>query len=370
MRMMRWMAAGTAALVLGTTGAVAEPGPGYFASKNVKFVKNIPLHTDSPGGRLVGRYFYLTTERDLTIYDVSKPAAPKEVGHLLFPTPQTYFFPEEDVDTNGKILLYGSGGELNVVDVSKKRNPRIIGSVGGADEHTISCVLDCTYAYGSEGVIVDLRNPRKPKIVGDWAKPRGIRSNHDVTEVAPGRIVTSSQPMLFLDARQNPAKPKLLATGVNKDERFIHANLWPNRMRERYLLVGGETGGPRCDGADDGALMTWDTRGWKRTHSFRMVDEYRVTNGLPTDGNSPVNQFCTHWFDPHPTYRNGGLLSMGWYEHGTRFLRVTGKGKIKEAGYFLALGASTSAAYWIGRNYVYTLDYNRGLDIIKFTGKP
>ena len=60
---------------------------------------------------------------------------------------------------------------------------------------------------------------------------------------------------------------------------------------------------------------------------------------------------------------------MGWYEHGTRFLRVSSKGKISEVGYFLPAGGSTSAAYWVGRNIVYAVDYNRGLDILRFTGK-
>lgn len=84
---------------------------------------------------------------------------------------------------------------------------------------------------------------------------------HDVTEVAPGLIVTSSQPILFLDARTDPAKPTLLATGANKDERFIHANRWPREAKDRFLLVGGETGPPDCDSETSGAFMVWDTTG-------------------------------------------------------------------------------------------------------------
>jgi hypothetical protein len=37
-----------------------------------------------------------------------------------------------------------------------------------------------------------------------------------------------------------------------------------------------------------------------------------------------------HWFDEHPTYRNGGLVALGYYEHGTRFLDIQRNGKIKE----------------------------------------
>lgn len=360
----------TTALVGSGSPVTAEPGPGYFASGNVEWLTTMPIHTDGVGARIVGKHLYLTTERDLTIYDISKPASPRRVGHMPFVPPQEFYFPEEDVDTNGKILLSGSQGTLYVIDVREKANPHVIGSVDGADEHTISCVLDCKYAYGSEGVIVDLRKPSKPKIVGDWTKASGAgRGGHDVTEVAPGYVVTSTQPIMLLDARRNPRKPKLLATGSNKDDRFIHGNLWPRKMKDKFLLVGGETSGPSCSDGSSAAFMTWDARKWRRTRSFSMIDEYRVKNGLPTDGDAPADLYCGHWFSTHPTYRNGGLVSIGWYEHGTRFLDVSRKGKIKEVGYFLPLGGSTSAAYWVSKRIVYAVDYNRGLDILRFTGR-
>lgn len=354
----------------GGSGAHAGPGPGYFSSNNVELVQSLPIHADGVGARVVGKYMYLTTERDLTIYDISKAAAPERIGFMPFVPPQEFYFPEEDVDTNGRILLSGSQGTLYVIDVRDKTAPEVIGSVEGADEHTISCVLDCKFAYGSEGVIVDLRKPRKPKIVGNWAQGTAApRGGHDVTEVKPGMVVTSTQPIQLLDARKRPARPKVLATGRNTDQRFIHGNLWPRRMKDRFLLAGGETSGPSCQTSESGAFMTWDTRKWRSKRSFRMIDEYRVKNGNPAEGDAAADLFCTHWFDTHRRWRNGGLVSMGWYEHGTRFLKVSSKGKIKEVGYFLPLGGSTSAAYWVGKRIVYSVDYNRGLDILRFTGK-
>ena len=64
-----------------------------FASDNVEYVKNFPQHTDSAGGRKVGNYFYITTERDLTIYDISQPELPQRMGFL--PLPQQPYFAEE-----------------------------------------------------------------------------------------------------------------------------------------------------------------------------------------------------------------------------------------------------------------------------------
>jgi hypothetical protein len=60
---------------------------------------------------------------------------------------------------------------------------------------------------------------------------------------------------------------------------------------------------------------------------------------------------------------------MAWYEHGTRFLKVNGKGKISSEGYFLPVGGATSAAYWINDKILYAVDYQRGIDILRWTGK-
>jgi hypothetical protein len=346
----------------------AEPGPGYFATDNVEWITTIPIETDGAGARLVGDFFYVTTSRYLSIYDVSQPESPARVGTL--PLPQEPQFAEEDVDTNGEVLLVGTLGDVYVINVEDKSNPTITATVPGADEHTISCILDCTFAYGSGGVIIDLRDPTAPKVVGDWAEgtpaPDG---GHDVTEVAPGLVVTSTQPILLLDARENPVKPKVIALGANEDNRLIHGNLWPNGMKERFLLAGGESTGS-CDREGSGKFMTWDTKGWRKHHTFKMVDELGMQNGLPTEGDMPANTFCAHWFDPHPTYKNGGLVAMDWYEHGTRFLNVDKKGKISEVGYFVAVASAASAPYWINDEILYSVDYNRGIDILRFTGKP
>ena len=352
-------------VALAATTIPAQSIPVYFASDNVEYIGYIPLENDTAGARVVGKYLYVTNSRTLTIYDLKDPENPARLGTVVIGDDP--YFAEEDVDTNGKILLWGSFGTLKVIDVEDKSNPTVIAELDGADEHTISCVLDCTYAYGSAGVIVDLRNPTKPKIVGDWSTGTPASGGgHDVTEVAPGMVLTSTQPMMLLDARSNPAKPKVLALGSNKDGRFLHSNLWPNQMKDRYYLAGGESSGPSCDEAD-GAFMTWDTKNWKSTKTFTMVDEYRVKNGLYTDGDSPANLYCMHWFDTHPDYRNGGLVAVAWYEHGTRLLKIDSKGTIKEAGFFIPAGGSTSAAYWVTDTILYTADYNRGIDIIEVT---
>lgn len=369
------------AVLPGATPGAAEPGPGYFATANVSWVGNIPLNADSAGARLHGGYLYVTDDRGLTIYDVSEPELPVPVGVL--PMPQQAYLVEEDVDTNGKILLIGTFGDLTdslpglnrvmVIDVRNKSMPSLLSVVDGANAHTISCVADCTYAYGSNGKMIDLRNPAAPVVLpGRWYDGTTVRDSHDVTEVAPGRVVTSSNPVLLLDTT-NPAKPKQIGIGRTGDTRYLHGNLWPRQAKDKWLLVGGETPGD-CNATDAGGFQVFDaTKGHPDAENnrpmgeFKLVDTFRLPTGLPTDGNSPYDQYCAHWFDTHPSYADGGLVAMGWYEHGTRFLDVNKTtGKITERGWFVPVGGSTSAAYWANDEIVYVLDYQRGLDILRF----
>lgn len=374
------------------------PGPGYFATDNVEWIKNIPLNTDSAGARLLGNYLYVTDDRGLTIWDVGNPVDPQFKSFT--PLPQQAYYSEEDVDTNGKILLVGTFGELlgtntpvsyvSVVDVTNKTAPVVLSKVQNADNHTVTCLLDCTWAYGSSGVIIDLRDPSNPVLKSEkWTAGLGISgAPHDVTEVAPGFVMTSSKPITYLDVRSDPVHPTKVLTASPGDNRFVHANLWPQHGTDDFLLVGGETGG-NCNKTNAGAFMAFKTQRddsdptvpvkERAVIGFQMTDQYRVATGLPTEGDSPYDQFCSHWFTTHPTYQDGGLVAVGWYEHGVRFLDVSREtvdangqivpgGDITEVGYFVPVGGSTSAAYWLNDEILYTIDYQRGIDILRFNG--
>jgi hypothetical protein len=99
-----------------------------------------------------------------------------------------------------------------------------------------------------------------------------------------------------------------------------------------------------------------------------QVDDFRITPGAPTEGRAPDSSFCVHWFDEHPYYKNGGLVAIAWYEHGTHFLKIERDGQISEVGWFLGGGGQASGAYWIDERTVYVADYIRGLDVLRFTG--
>lgn len=76
----------------------------------------------------------------------------------------------------------------------------------------------------------------------------------------------------------------------------------------------------------------------------------------------------SHWFDEHPRFDDGGLLALAWYSDGTRLVRVSKTGEMKEIGYFVPHGGITTASYWINDRIIYSIDHNRGIHILRYTG--
>ncbi|MGH2734826.1 MAG: LVIVD repeat-containing protein [Actinomycetota bacterium] len=371
-------------LVLVTTspGAIADPGPHGVTSDNVEHIAFLPFEVGTAtGAKVVGRHLYVTSWKSFSIYDISDPLEPRQLSQ----TPLGFKFENENVSTNGEIMLFAEQlpvDSLHVWNVENKSNPREIAVLDGAGSHTATCILDCKYSYGTydfvgpEGAstgatLVDLRNPSKPSELGHWNAKLKTDKIHDVTEVAPGRVLTASMPLMFVDARRNALRPKALAHGTNLDKRE-HSVVWPNKGRDKFIMSVFETNAtPRCE-AGVGAFTVWDASDWKQTKTFRVLDEWTIENGTYVDGRPAVSAplGCSpHWFQEHPRFRNGGLVAAGFYDHGTRFLRVNDKGKVSEEGYFLPWRGSTSAAYWLTDRIVYAVDYERGIDILKYTGE-
>jgi hypothetical protein len=345
-------------------------------SDNVKHVKFIPFEVGTAtGARVIGDYLFVTSWKNISIYSIKDRLNPQ----LISTTPIGFMFENEDVATDGKILLFSEslpGDALHVWDLQSYEQPREVGTLQGSGDHTTSCLLSCKFSYGSSGSITDLRRIDQPKAVGNWIdlvkkrdKNKYVASPHDLTEVAPGMMLTSSQPISFIDAR-NPLKPKILAEGKNADGRFIHSILWPRKGKDRFILAGGETNAETRCSEQSARFTVWDTKNWQRTHKFTMVDEYKYQNGVIVDGNPVVNGLgcSSHWFNEHPTWKDGGLVAVASYEHGTKFLTVNSKGKMKEVGFYEPIAGSQSAVYWVTPKLAYTVDYGRGIDILEYNG--
>lgn len=383
-------------------------GPGYVTSDNVTFVKNFPLAGDGVGGRVVGHYLYVTSTKDLEIFDISDPENPVQVGTSTI----NVEFENEQVPTDGKILgisgqtpTVNSGGYcpgnasngcLALYDVHDPANPHLITTVPGAGDHTSACVTvagqTCAYTYGSGGHITDLRtaltNGQAPLLTTDWRaqiKARGYplpSRCHHLTEARPGILVTACEPIYILSVNPEDGgsitNPAVLGfadytKAPDDQQRFVHSVIWPNHGYDKILLTGGETNFTPTCGTLNGAFSTFITGGTPSKPTFTYADEVRPVAGTYTDGNPPQGTYklgCSvHWFEQNPTFSNGGLVALASYENGTRFEQVSPTGKIQEVGFFEPLQGATSAPHWAPDNRtVYAVDYERGLDVLHWDG--
>lgn len=370
--------------VAGAQSVPIGPAAGFTSGDEVEYVGFVPFEVGSSTGvSIQGKYMYLTSWKSLSIYDISDPASPV----LLSQVPFGFAFENEQVSVtpDGRYLYFSEqlpDNVLHVWDVEDKTSPAEVVTLPGAGGHTQSCVLKCKWLYSSEGTVVDVRNPLEPKIIEglDWrAEALGQPADmHDVFEVRNGFIIDSpiSGPFHYIDVR-NPLKPKLVASGVKEAQEtgwLFHSGDWPNNATDDFILMQGEDNfNPRC-GDQNGPFQTYDARNWQKSKTFQVIDSYRVTNGVYADGSPAANGLgCSaHWFQNHPTFRNGGLVGVGYYEHGTRFLQVDSNGKIKEAGWFIPNGGSTSGFWWASEKknerIGYAVDYTRGIDILRWNG--
>lgn len=372
---------GLAAVTLAASSASAGPTAGGVTTGSVEYLKTVAFDAGgAASARLVGDHLYVATYNHISIYDVTDPVDPK----LLSATPVgVHPLSMEDVDTNGEILIFPREATRTLIvwDVSDPSNPTELAQLPNAGDHMLTCVLDCKWAYGSSPghSIVDLRDPRSPKLVGQWSQRLEANFTHDVTEVAPGRVVTASRPFVYyLDAARNPRRPRLLAAADTtplrlEGRRFLSSVQWPNRAHDRFLLIAGETPlSGRCS-QNSAVFSTWDSDRWRQTRRFELIDSFHLQNGTYVDGNPAANIVgcTTSFFEHHPDFDAGGLVTMAAAEHGTRFLFVDDRGRISERGAFLPYGGETLAASWITNEIVYAIDQTRGIDILRYdSGSP
>ena len=384
------------------------PGVGGFMSPNVSYIGTIPIDSPGVGARMVQvgaqKRFYVTGVRGLSVYDVTNPALPMPLGHFEAP-----HWENEDVsvsaDGNTAIISVETGA-MYVLDTSALPVIKLAGT-GTFGGHTSSCAVpSCDWMYSSGGGIYDLRDKTKPVNTGKkWnvgQKFNGATVNvsgiHDVNIGGPNLVITDSTPRLVLDVTI-PDAPKVVSIGKPNtgtvqnlsDPRLQHnsvrpnADLWVPRdpanpldvedpnLRPGEIFLGNSELNANTDCTMAGGFSTWSMRDYDKGKPMTQLEVFRPVRGkgdYDTDGNPAVNGLgCSgHWF----TERTG-LVAAAWYEHGVRFLtydQTTGR-NIRQLGYFQPGATSASAAHLTtdaaGNDYVYSVDYARGIDILKFT---
>jgi hypothetical protein len=359
-------------------------------------------------GRLV---FSHAQNEDLKVSEDGKRAIIAADGNLIVANPTTtgiHIVDTTDV-TNPRIV--GSSSPL----------VRGTGTGLGIAEHTAECAdAGCTVIYGRTGRIYDATEMPVVREAGRWNVDRngdtvGPSGIHALNRDDSGLVISDSNPRLVLDPSEDPFKPTLLTQGArsaNADNRLQHNNRrtdaldWEPRgdddpiewvevdrspsatapnvvvaadpvegrgkdfrkerplMREGELFIGNsETNiNPTCNAA--GGLSTWSMINFDKGAELVQLEAFRPLNGNLTNGDPRANGLgCSgHWFT-----ENDGIVTASWYEHGVRFFDVDKTtGTIDQVGFFQPVVTQAGAAYWIDDEFVYSVDYVRGIDILKF----
>lgn len=125
-----------------------------------------------------------------------------------------------------------------------------------------------------------------------------------------------------------------------------------------------------------GSFQVWqvkqyDGRGTDGATKFlgEFKTEYNDELGLgalPTQDIVASEGFCSsHYFDTQQG--SGNLTAVAWYAQGTRFVDTTDPTNPKQVGYFMAPDSTVWATYFspVDKNIVYTMDHQRGIDVLK-----
>ena len=314
---------------------------------------------------------------------------------------------------------------VHVIDISDVAAPALLASSSqlvrgegtgrGAGEHTSECALaDCSVIYGSSGRIYEV--DEEAGVVADtgqvWNEyidpatgesgTSGGRHALDLDE--SGLLVADSTPRLVLDPQgqfvdgATPTSPGVVAVGPRPDEdsRLQHNNRRPDATQwtprpaddvvetttvgertrsisivdERPVMGPGElliansesNLNPGC--ANAGGLSTWSMVNFDRGQQLQPLEVFKPLSGTYLDGSPAVNGLgCSgHWFDV-----SGDITAASWYEHGVHFFDIDRQtGTIDEVGYFQPVVTEAGSARWVDDEFIYSVDYARGIDILSF----
>lgn len=379
-----------AGLVIVTLAGIPYSARGQVIteSKDFRLIDSVTLGGIAVSGRVVGdTYFVSSWQTGLYSYDVSDPKNPQLLDHMGADEIQIQSNENEDMATNGKILLLSqfnrtdAVNRLLVIDVRDPSDMKVMATLPGAGGHTLECLYDCKWAYGSgsgsasNGIIIDLRNPSKPKLLEKgWREQVGDVRAHDVTEVRPGLVVTSGRPMLVLDTR-DPRKPRVVTQTDPAALHTGHNNIWPRKGKDRFLISASEGSyNGRCEmyGENGKTLQVWDTTRWRK-NGLKPTGTYTLSNDEgPPVGLLGVQGCSAHWAHEHPSFHNGGLVAMAAFSHGVRVLDINSKGEPREVAWFLKDVHGAVDVEWINDRIIYVIEVGGGIgsfDVIEYTGK-
>ncbi len=120
------------AVFLGLTAAPAvadQIGPDWVASDNVEYLGSIKQDVGmTTGAKIVGKRMFVTSGKNISVYDISKPETPRALGSMKL----NIMWQNEEVPTNGKVLAFAS----DTYSITPDCAPQVVGCVQFFDVET------------------------------------------------------------------------------------------------------------------------------------------------------------------------------------------------------------------------------------------
>ncbi|WP_442814772.1 MULTISPECIES: LVIVD repeat-containing protein [unclassified Streptomyces] len=394
-------------------------------SDNISHLTNLPkgaLQGTNSDLAFQGRYAFAGNYDGFTVYDISRPKAPKVVSQVLCPGSQN------DISVSGNLLFLSTDSSrsdnscdsetappteksswegMKIFDISDKKNPKYVSAVEtscGSHTHTLVPDRKNVYVYvssyspdasfpdcqpphdGISIVKVPRTQPKKAKVIdfpvlfpdggfpGDPDKPRSSATTgcHDITsypklKLAAGACMGDG---ILMDIK-NPEKPRVLDR-VEDTENFAfwHSatfNKTGNKVIFTDELGGG--GAPTCNagtGDQKGADGIYDLKGKGDKRKLVFKSYFKIPRHQAETEN------CVAHNGSLIPAKGRDIMVQAWYQGGVSVWDFTDSAKPREIGYFergpisettLVGGGSWSAYYYNG--HIYSNDMTKGFDVLR-----
>lgn len=404
--------------------ASATPPSGTISS-NLKFLANLPIPSAISLG-FIGNTVFVSTVLGVYSVDISDPTNPQLLGALpmyiwenehmqVDPARNLLFIARDPRGFTSPATTAFPYGALHVIDVS---NPRVMVEMAlhlQPTGHTTACINDCKFlwisgpaspgvqipagadpAWGGRPVWgVDITDPKNPVDCPhfiDLNNHNGLTDYDHVADVddmgiawetGSGHIRGYWTEGQHVDPATGQVKTATACDpipygGGNVNEGLLagQGGIMHNSSRNLSLSVDGRRGDVIAateevtvtDCKTSGRFVTYDLGGsysgkaWTTTgkdYKLRRLDTWTPENQAGSSGCD-----SSHWF----TDRGDGLIAIAFYTQGTRLLDIRDPYHIREVGFYNVNNTDTWSAYWHGDNYIFVADFERGLDILRYTG--
>lgn len=360
-------------------------------------------HIDCPGGGQVwveGETLFIGHMQNpsgTTIVDVADPRAPRILARLDIP--QGWHSHKVRVAEDIMIVNHemtgaeneAFGGGLAIYDVSKPAEPKQISKWMTAGRGVHRFQFDGRYAYisptvegyiGNICMILDLADPARPREVGRWWIPgqwAGGGEEYPWTDYPAPRChhplrrgnrlyVSWWQHGFFILDIENMSEPKLVSS-FNTSPAFPHPThtclALPQKLKGRDVMIVADEDVAKLYPSAPAFTWIFDISietGPVPISTFQVED-------LDTDG--AAQQPMTGCHQPSERLTGNNIIPFAWFAQGLRLVDVSDPFAPTEVGHYLpdpppgCERVSSNDVTVDGRGLIYLIDRQRGVDIIE-----